>query len=70
MLSDTPMGRLWSEHRLETWKELLTVARHPMHKLAPYLGSAAADCLTRRYRLIAGGRPLMIIEEHFPAQYS
>jgi chorismate-pyruvate lyase len=70
MHSDTPMGRLWSEHKMETWKELLTVARHPMNKLAPYLGTTAgADCLVRRYRLISGGRPLMIIEEHFPAKY-
>ena len=69
MHSDTPMGRLWSEHKMETWKELLTVARHPMEKLAPYLGTVSAYCLMRRYRLISGGRPLMIIEEHFPARY-
>jgi chorismate-pyruvate lyase len=70
MHSDTPMGRLWSEHKMETWKELLVVGRHPVDKLAPYLTSAAGpDCLMRRYRLISGGRPLMSIEEHFPASY-
>jgi chorismate-pyruvate lyase len=69
MHSDTPMGRLWSEHKMETWKELLTVAQYPMDKLAPYLGTTSAHCLMRRYRLISGGRPLMIIEEHFPARY-
>ena len=69
MRSNTPMGRLWSEYKLETWKELLSVGRHPMDKVAAYLGSAAGDCLVRRYRLISGGRPLMIIEEHFPARY-
>jgi len=69
MHSDTPMGRLWSEHKLETWKELLSVARHPMKKLAAYLGRGAAiDCLVRRYRLISGGQPLMVIEENFPAR--
>jgi chorismate-pyruvate lyase len=70
MHSDTPMGRLWSEHKMETWKELLTVARHPVQKLTPHLGVAAgADCLVRRYRLISGGRPLMVIEENFPARW-
>ena len=70
MQSDTPMGRLWSEHKMETWKELLVVCRHRMDELSPYLESdAGAECLMRRYRLISGGRPLMSIEEHFPARY-
>ena len=69
MHSDTPMGRLWSEYKMETWKELLSVGRHPVGKLEPYLGGAAGDCLVRRYRLISAGRPLMTIEEHFPASY-
>jgi chorismate-pyruvate lyase len=68
--SDTPMGRLWSEHKMETWKELLTVGRYRTEKLAGYLGTEpGADCLMRRYRLISGGLPLMTIEEHFPAKY-
>jgi chorismate-pyruvate lyase len=68
--SNVPMGRLWSEHRLETWKELLAVARHPMGKLAQHFQTAAdRDCLVRRYRVFSSGRPLMSITEHFPASY-
>jgi chorismate-pyruvate lyase len=71
MHSDTPMGRLWSEYKMETWKELLHVARHPAQEIAPYLELApSVECLMRRYRLISGGRPLMIIEEQFPAVFN
>ena len=68
--SDTPMGRLWSEYKMETWKELLHVTRHPAADRAAHLAMAADDeCLVRRYRLISGGRPLMLIEEQFPVSY-
>jgi chorismate-pyruvate lyase len=68
--SDMPIGRLWSEHKLETWKELLTMSRHPMCGLAAHFQTAPeSDCLVRSYRVISGGRPLMAITEHFPATY-
>jgi chorismate-pyruvate lyase len=67
--SDMPMGRLWSEHKLETWKELLDIGRHPMGPMAACFGVQGTDCLVRRYRVISGGRPLMSIAEHFPATY-
>jgi chorismate-pyruvate lyase len=70
MRSDTPMGRLWSEYRLETWKELLWVTRHRAAEIAPHLQIGAdSECLVRRYRLISGGRPLMVIQEQFPVSY-
>ena len=69
--SNVPMGRLWLEHRLETWKELLGAWRHPMGDLAAYFGAAReSGCLMRRYRVISGKRPLMSIEEHFPVTYA
>jgi chorismate-pyruvate lyase len=71
MQSDTPMGRLWSEYRMETWKELLYVARHPAADIAPHLQlTPGTELLARRYRLISAGRPLMVIEEQFPVSYS
>ncbi len=69
--SNLPMGRLWSEHRLETWKELLTVSRHRMGEMAADFGCAPeTECLARRYLVISGGRPLMLIAEHFPMHYT
>jgi chorismate-pyruvate lyase len=54
--SNVPLGRLWSDYRLETWKELLTVRRED-------------EMLTRTYRVISGGRPIMRITESFPVAY-
>lgn len=65
--SDKPLGRLWSEHKIETWKELLSMHRLPAGELAQYFGSG--DLLTRTYRLISQGRPLMVISEYFPVDY-
>ena len=68
--SDTPLGRLWSEHKVETWKELMAVSRHPTGNLAAHFQTAPeSDCLVRRYRVISGGQPIMAITEHFPATY-
>ena len=67
--SNVPLGRLWSEHRLETWKELLSVQRGRMGALAQYFAGNDADVLTRQYRVISSGRPLMLITESFPVVY-
>jgi chorismate-pyruvate lyase len=67
--SNVPLGRLWSDHRLETWKELLSVERGPMGALAEYFTGNEGDVLTRQYRVISGGRPLMLITESFPVVY-
>ncbi len=62
------MGRLWIEHRIETLKELLSTARGPMGELASHFaGEPSDDLLSRSYRLMSGGRPLMAITEYFPA---
>jgi len=68
--SDAPMGRLWSDHRLETWKELLHMHRIPAGELEAYFaGSGDGNLLSRTYRLVSGGRPLMLITEYFPETY-
>jgi chorismate-pyruvate lyase len=68
--SDKPLGRLWSEHKIETWKELMAISRHPMGDMAAHFQTTPeSDCLVRRYRVISGGRPIMTITEYFPATY-
>lgn len=59
--SNVPLGRLWIEQRLETFKEFLEVR----------CGHDAADgsmMLARTYRVHSGGRPVFVITEQFPAQ--
>lgn len=68
--SNLPIGRLWSEQKLETWKEILTVERRPARELAEYFNSdEEAEILARRYRVFSAGRPTMLIAEHFPVHY-
>jgi chorismate-pyruvate lyase len=69
--SDTPLGRLWLEHRLETFKELQEVRCQRANGLCHYFESSAASLLlVRTYRVFSGSRPVMIITEHFPMKYS
>jgi chorismate-pyruvate lyase len=64
--SDLPIGRLWSEHRLETYKELLEVwcgRRQP--NLPAEFGASRLPLAGRTYRVFAAGRPVMVITEQF-----
>ena len=68
--SSLPIGRLWSEQKLETWTQIPAVERRPAGDLAEHLGlSEEAEILARRYRVFSGGLPVMMITEHFPAVY-
>ncbi|MEO8028483.1 MAG: chorismate pyruvate-lyase family protein [Bryobacteraceae bacterium] len=68
--SDAPMGRLWSDYKLETWKELLVMHRLPAGELQGYFETTAkGNLLSRTYRMVSGGRPLMLITEYFPESY-
>lgn len=70
--SDIPVGRLWLEHGLEGRKELLAVSCVPGNGcLAAYFPEHRDTALVmRRYRMISGGHPLMLITEYFPADLS
>jgi chorismate-pyruvate lyase len=66
--TDRPLGRLWVEHKLETRKEILRVWRVPIGGPCVHFAPAApGGLLARTYRVISGGRPIMLISEYFPA---
>jgi chorismate-pyruvate lyase len=66
--SDTPIGRLWNDHQLETRKELLRFWRQPAGEIAGHLGiDRDAVLLARCYRVFLDRVPLMIIAEYFPS---
>jgi chorismate-pyruvate lyase len=69
--SNKPIGRLWSEHEIETRKELLHVSKCSPSKLLPYFVSTAASnlLLRRSYRLVTRKQPVIIITEYFPDSY-
>jgi chorismate-pyruvate lyase len=66
--SGKPIGRLWSEYRLETAKEVLRFWREPAGELSIHFdGAPDATILARSYRVLQRGIPLMVIAEYFPA---
>jgi chorismate-pyruvate lyase len=71
LTSDTPLGRLWLEQKLETFKELQEVRSQPADGLCQYFAcSGAATLLIRTYRVFSAARPIMVITEYFPTAYS
>ena len=65
--SQKPIGLLILESRLETFREILGCAREESGDLAQYFGiEPKDDLISRRYRVIADGQPIMLITEKFP----
>jgi chorismate-pyruvate lyase len=68
--SDMPLGRLWLENRLETWKQRLDIFRHPAAQLAVHFGiDPRVELLGRSYRVFNNRRPIILITEYFPQRY-
>lgn len=66
--SSSPIGRLWTDYKLETRKEILRFWRQPAAALAIHFGIKATDeLLARSYRVFRHAEPIMIITEYFPA---
>lgn len=65
--SDVPLGRLFCDNRLETFRELLTWGQEPAASIGAHFGvEADAAMMFRTYRIIGGGRPIVLITEKFP----
>jgi chorismate-pyruvate lyase len=66
--SDKPIGRLLKENRCETFREILWVGCEQARDCGAYFDVApTAELLCRTYRLLMGGRPVILITERFPA---
>ena len=64
-----PIGLLLVESRMETFREILGSLRMPAGLHGGHLGiDAAADVMARTYRILSGGRPILLITERFPAE--
>jgi len=62
-----PIGKLLRTYRLETYREFLHLGRNAAGPLAAQFHLAPTDNLIERiYRIFAGGRPVMLIQEEFP----
>lgn len=68
--SKTPLGRLWLEHKLETFKEIIDTAEETAEKLLAYFPLQPEDkVFSRTYRVFSQRQPIMTITEKFPATY-
>ncbi|HYU81135.1 MAG TPA: chorismate pyruvate-lyase family protein [Candidatus Polarisedimenticolia bacterium] len=67
LLHRTPIGRLLRASRLETYREILQLEMEAAGLFAGRLGRPPDELLvSRTYRVIAGGLPVMLIHERFP----
>lgn len=68
--SQTPIGKLWTKYRSETFKELLPPFSETAGKLAIHFGIQSENSLLgRTYRVFSQQQPVMILTEKFPAHY-
>ena len=68
--SDVPLGRLWIEQKLETFKEFLDVRCEPATEVPAEFGPNGSTLLVRTYRVYSSGRPVFVITEHFPSTFA
>jgi chorismate-pyruvate lyase len=64
------LGRLLLKDRTETFREILWFGKETLTTLPPTLGHLRGrEFISRTYRIIAHGRPVMLINEKFPSRF-
>lgn len=68
--SNKPIGRLWSEQKVETFKEIIDSGFEPANELSNYFSiEPEENLLFRTYCVYSNGKITMIITEKFPESY-
>ncbi len=68
--SKEPMGRLWLENKIETFKEIIDSGEEAAGSLADYFTMEPEDkLLSRTYIVYSQRQPITRITEKFPASY-
>ncbi len=69
--SQIPIGHLWLQFRLETFKEIIESGKEPANELSTYfIDTEPKDqLLFRTYRVFSNRKPIMMITEKFPQSY-
>ena len=66
----TPIGKIWFEQRVETFKEILETSKESAEGLSTYFGIEPSDnLLSRTYQVVTNRKPVMMITEKFPESY-
>jgi len=62
------LGHIMNDNRLETYREIVWYGREPIDTLpAAFRPLTRDEFISRTYRVIAGGQPIMLIHEKFPS---
>jgi chorismate-pyruvate lyase len=65
-----PIGKIWFEQKVETFKEILDSKKELAGDLANHFNIESSDeMLSRTYRVVTSGKPVMTITEKFPESY-
>lgn len=68
--TDRPIGLLWREHHMETYREIIRQERVPAGELAQHFALEASTLLlSRSYLIYHHEQPLGMITEKFPISY-
>lgn len=67
LTTSEPIGALLTAHRTETFREVLRLGRRPAGALGARLEmDSDADLVFRTYRIMSGGKPIMLLTEYLP----
>lgn len=70
LTTKTPIGKLWYEQKVETFKEIITTGKYFANELASYFQIDPQDkMIFRTYSVISNQKYTMMITEHFPEVY-
>ncbi|MCA0354203.1 MAG: chorismate pyruvate-lyase family protein [Chloroflexi bacterium] len=68
--SNLPLGRLWLDHRLETFKEMVSQRQEKAHNLCSIFDIPNDHhVVLRTYRVFSRKKKIMLITEMFPLNY-
>lgn len=66
----TPIGKLWLEKRVETFKEIIDSGKHPARELSQYFNiEPEENIFFRTYCVLSNKKYTMMITEKFPESY-
>jgi len=67
LTTSEPIGHLLAANRTETFREVLRLGHKPAGPLGLQFGLEGGDeLLSRTYRIVAGGKPIILLTEYFP----
>ncbi len=66
----TPIGKIWFDCRVETFKEIFNSGKEPANELASYFNiQSESNLLFRTYGVFSKQQLIMLITEKFPESY-